>query len=88
MASLVNRHGIQVRPIAPIAPTDDEIERARGLIIVRLRRKKLPWRTIGKILGISHTAARKKYHAIPERLRGRYANIPWFDGTADPEGDE
>lgn len=50
----------------------EDIEEAIDLIIVRLRRRKVPFRIIGKILRRSKACVLVRYHRLPAQQRRFY----------------
>ncbi len=69
----VDEYGSMTEPTRPMTPSDDEIERSRDITIVRLRSRNLPWRKIGKYLGMSHEGVRHRYKRIPAEAREHYS---------------
>jgi hypothetical protein len=70
--SVVDRWGVQVKPMVARRATTAEAERARDMTLCRLRRQGQSWRAIGTFLGLSYEGARKRWRAIPETVREHY----------------
>lgn len=70
-------HEDSTRAIRPsergaIPVTDEVAARVRDVIIIRLRRRKVSLRDIGRILNVSHETIRTRIKAIPPAVRAYY----------------
>lgn len=72
--SMVDGWGVQVRSgDVPRAGVRPDTEKSKDMIVMGLRARRLSWRQIGDIMGVSHVAAYKRWRAIPEKARKHYA---------------
>jgi hypothetical protein len=73
MASIVNLGGEQVdAPPSPVDPSDEQIARFQEILMVRWRRKRVPIRTMAKILNMSKSEVGRRLNAIPENVERHY----------------
>jgi hypothetical protein len=73
--AFVDLEGLAVSPGRPVVVSDAEILRSQDITIIRLRRRRFPWRAIGKYLRMSHEGARKRYQHIPPEVREQYSRL-------------
>lgn len=71
---IVNRHGVRVQVAGAIDVTDEAIRRAQDLLIARLVRRGMSYRTVARVLnvGTSPETVRQRYRAIPVEVRRHY----------------
>lgn len=55
-----------------IEMSDEAVSKFIDLMIVKLRRRRIPFRWIGKIFRLDYTVVFDRYHAIPEKTRRFY----------------
>ena len=73
--AFVNARGEQCTPTLPMKLSAEEILRSQDITIVRMRKRNLSWRAIGRYLNLSHTHARRRYYGIPTEAREHYARL-------------
>jgi hypothetical protein len=59
----------------------DQVERARDILIVRLRVSRYTFREIARILNLDHSVIVRRYQAIPPKIRDFYAKNDWLRAT-------
>ena len=74
--AFASERGDEIEPLKPMSVSDDEAMRFRDLAIVRLRKKKLSWRRIGKCLNMAPSHAIYRYRKIPIEERERHERQP------------
>lgn len=60
---------------AGIVLSNENIDRFRDILIVKLRRSRISFRNLGRVLNISHEAVRLRYNAIPHQTRRYYEQV-------------
>ncbi|MFO0892421.1 MAG: hypothetical protein U0790_25180 [Isosphaeraceae bacterium] len=65
--------GERIHVAGKIDVNDEVIKRAQDLLIARLVRRGMSYRTVSRILNVgSHEQIRKRFRAIPEDVRRHY----------------
>lgn len=75
MASIVDESGMQVAPEGEIVLTAEQRSRTRDMILIRLRRMRVCWDDIGRIMNITADHARRHHNDIPENVRNYYGPL-------------
>lgn len=80
---LVDTGGVGVRIEGGLVSTPAAIEMARDVTIVKLRARKIPFRAIGRYLGLDAAAVHRRFHKIPAGARDYYRkqSLGWLDSA-------
>lgn len=80
---LVINGGVGVMVEGALESEPDAIEMARDVTIVKLRARKIPYRAIGRYLGLSASTVCCRYSKIPAEAREYYRKQPlgWLDSA-------
>lgn len=74
--SITDGEGVRIWPVVAKRPktlaTSTEVQRARDIALVKMRKRQQSWRAIGAFLGMSYEGARRRWNAIPEAVREHY----------------
>jgi hypothetical protein len=76
MASIVDPHGEQVEPEGHPELTDDVIAMARDICVLRMRRRGVPWRRIGRFLNTPDATLRLRISKLDPAVREFYLHTP------------
>lgn len=72
----IDVYGQGVRAERVVDITDDAIERARDLLMLRLEKQKIPYRQIAKLFNTSPATVCRRLKGIPKRAREHYEAHP------------
>ena len=70
-----DQSGQAVQPIRPIALTVEACERFRDILAIQLRAKRIPHKSIARILGMRTPNLRQRLARMPHDARERYRKL-------------
>lgn len=70
----VDQHGERVQPYRPMDRDGELAERFRDILAVKLHAKRMPFKWIGRVLGMTGESVRKRMEKMPVDAREYYRN--------------